>query len=102
MFSTPPHRPNPLVTDIENLACSCFCKIAALFAKLEHFARLLRSVGGSWRPKAPATMDLPLSNVASVAENDQLNNPVAMSRKVKGVYERSGSPVMWWREYSRN
>jgi hypothetical protein len=39
MFSTPPHTPNPLVTDIENLARSCFCKIAALFAKLEHFAR---------------------------------------------------------------
>jgi hypothetical protein len=32
-------------------------------------------------------VDLPLSNVASVAENDQLNNPVAMSRKAKGVYE---------------
>ena len=27
------------MTDIENLACSCFLKIAALFAKLEHFAR---------------------------------------------------------------
>jgi hypothetical protein len=39
MFSTLPHTPNALVTDIENLACSCFCKIAALFAKLEHFAR---------------------------------------------------------------
>jgi hypothetical protein len=35
----------PLVTDIENLARSCFSKIEALFTKLEHFARLLRSVG---------------------------------------------------------
>ena len=39
MFSTPPHTPNPLVTDIENLACSCFCKTATLFAKFEHFVR---------------------------------------------------------------
>jgi hypothetical protein len=45
MISTPPHRPKPLVTGIENLACSCFCKIAAFFAKLEHCVRLLRSVG---------------------------------------------------------
>jgi len=41
-ISTPPHRPKPLVTGIENLACSCFCKIAALFGKLEQFARMLR------------------------------------------------------------
>jgi hypothetical protein len=53
MFSTPPHRPKPLVTGIENLTCSCFCKIAAFFAKLEHFARLLRSVGAVGDPKLP-------------------------------------------------
>jgi hypothetical protein len=51
MFSMPPHRPKPLVTGIENLACSCFCKIAAFFAKLEHFTRLLRSVGAVGDPK---------------------------------------------------
>jgi hypothetical protein len=86
MFSTPPHTPNPLVTDIENLACSCFCKIAALFAKLEHFARCCE-VSGQLATQSTASVDLPLSNVVSVAENDQLNNPAAMSRKVKGVYE---------------
>jgi hypothetical protein len=40
MFSTPPRRLNLLVTDIENLASSCFWKIAALFAKLQHLARM--------------------------------------------------------------
>jgi hypothetical protein len=40
MFSTPPRTLNPLVTDIENLASSCFLKIAALFAKLQHLARM--------------------------------------------------------------
>jgi hypothetical protein len=63
MFSTPPHTPNPLVTDIENLACLCFCKIAALFAKLEHFARPLRSVRAVGDPKRPLQVDMPLSNV---------------------------------------
>jgi hypothetical protein len=29
-------RFNPLATDIENRVCSCFLKIAALFAKLQH------------------------------------------------------------------
>jgi hypothetical protein len=28
------------------------------------------------------------SNVVSVAKNDELNNSVAVGRKVKGVYER--------------
>ena len=28
------------------------------------------------------------SNVVSAAKNDQLNNPVAMNRKVKGMHER--------------
>jgi hypothetical protein len=38
MFSTPPRTLNLLVTDIENLASSCFLKIAALFAKLQRLA----------------------------------------------------------------
>jgi|SRR5580693_5952938 hypothetical protein len=99
MISTPPHRPKPLVTGIENLACSCFCKIAAFFAKLEHCVRLSgQLVTQSARYNGSAAFKRRMA-----AENDQLNNPVAMSRKVKGVYERSGSPVMWWREeYSRN
>jgi hypothetical protein len=80
MFSTPPHKPKPLVTDIENLACSCFCKIAAFFAKLEHFTCLLRSIAVVGDPKLPL-QDLPLSNIVSVAVNDQLNNPAAVSRK---------------------
>jgi hypothetical protein len=37
-------------------------------------------------------LDLPFSNVVSVAENDQPNNPAAMSRKVNGVYERFWRP----------
>jgi hypothetical protein len=36
MFPTPPHTLNLLVTDIKHLASSCFWKIAALFAKLQH------------------------------------------------------------------
>jgi hypothetical protein len=40
-----------------------------------------------WRERG-ATAVLLLSNVVSVAKNDQLNNPVAMKRKVKGVYQR--------------
>jgi hypothetical protein len=28
---------SPLVIDLENLACSCFLKIAALFAKFRHY-----------------------------------------------------------------
>jgi len=38
MFSTPPRTLNLLVADIENLASSCFLKIAALFAKLQRLA----------------------------------------------------------------
>jgi hypothetical protein len=37
VFSIPPRTLN-LVTDIENLASSCFLKIAALFAKLQFLA----------------------------------------------------------------
>ena len=40
MFSRPPRTLNPLVTDIENLASSCFLKIAALFVKLQRLARM--------------------------------------------------------------
>jgi hypothetical protein len=40
MFSTPPRTLNPLMTDIENLASSCFLKIAALFAKLQRLERM--------------------------------------------------------------
>jgi hypothetical protein len=38
--------------------------------------------------KAPATADLSLSNVVSVAKNDQLYNPINLNRKEKGTYER--------------
>jgi hypothetical protein len=34
------------------------------------------------------TADLPLLNVISVAKNDELNDPLAMRREVKSVYER--------------
>ena len=33
-------------------------------------------------------LDLPRSDVVSVAKNDQLNNPVSMRRKVKAMYKR--------------
>jgi hypothetical protein len=38
MFPTPPRTLDLLVTDIENLASSCFLKIAAFFAKLQRLA----------------------------------------------------------------
>ena len=31
-----------------------------------------------------------LSNIVPIAKNDELNNPVAVRRKVKGIYERIG------------
>ena len=50
MFSTPPRTLNPLVTDIENLASSCFLKIAALFAKLQRLAHEIPANASSLRP----------------------------------------------------
>jgi hypothetical protein len=38
--------------------------------------------------KAPATADLSLSNVVSVAKNDQPYNLINLNRKEKGTYER--------------
>jgi hypothetical protein len=38
--------------------------------------------------KAPATADLLLSNVVSVAKNDQLYNPINLNRKENGTFER--------------
>jgi len=35
-----------------------------------------------------ATADLSLSNVVSVAKNDQPYNPINLNRKEKGTYER--------------
>ena len=45
------------------------------------------SVQVSAGKKATATVSLTFSNVVSVAKNDELNNPVTMRRKVKGVHE---------------
>ena len=43
--------------------------------------------------KAPATAELSLSDVVSVAKNDQPYNPINLTRKEKGTYERIW-PVM--------
>ena len=59
MFSTPPRTLNPLVTNVESLASSCFWKIAALFAKLQRLAHgtsrqciILRPSPGSSRKRS--------------------------------------------------
>jgi len=61
---------HPLVTDIENLASSCFLKIAVIFAKLERLARMrppadARSCALAWTFAKPELLRVSETKIAA-------------------------------------